>query len=79
MPDSNHEPESHIGWLRAILTAAAIVVVGIAVCVYGANAMLTKVKSLDRHQQVALATTIFFVGLFAIAWVLRILQRSKII
>lgn len=79
MADANAEPEPHIGWLRAILTATAIVVVGVAVCVYGANAALTKLHSLDRHQQVALATAIFFVGLFAIAWTLRFLQRRKII
>ena len=79
MADADHEPEPHIGWLRAILTAAAIVVVGVVVCIYGANAALTKLHSIDRPQQVALATTIFFVGLFAIAWLLRILQRRKIL
>ena len=79
MVGANVEPEPHIGWLRAILTAAAIVVVGVAVCIYGANAALTKLHSISRHGQVAVATTIFFVGLFVIAWALRILQRRKII
>jgi len=79
MVDANTEPEPHIGWFRAILTATAIVVVGVAVCIYGANAALTKLHSISRHAQVAIATTIFFVGLFAIAAALRILQRRKII
>jgi hypothetical protein len=64
-----------IGWLRAILTAAVVVVVGIVVCVIVPNWMLTKVHSIHRAQRVAIATTIFFVGLFAIAWLLRKLQR----
>ncbi|MGZ4736750.1 MAG: hypothetical protein ACXVJW_03795 [Acidimicrobiia bacterium] len=68
-----------IGWLRAILTVAVITVVGIAVLVYGTNAVLTKWHGRTRGSLVALATTIFFVGLLALAWALRRLQRRKII
>jgi hypothetical protein len=68
-----------IGWWRAILTAAIIVVVGIGVCVYGTNALLTRVHSLNRGNRVAIATTFFFVTLFVLAWVLRRLQRRHII
>ena len=67
-----------IGWLRAILTAVAITVVGIGVTVYGANAVLTKMGG-DRSSRVRVATILFFVALFAIAWALRWLQRRKLI
>ena len=68
----------HIGWLRAILTAVAITVVGIGVTVYGTNAVLTKMGG-DRSSRVRIATILFFVALFAIAWTLRWLQRRKLI
>ena len=68
-----------IGWFRAILTAAVIAVVGIAVLVYGTNAVLTKVHGLNRSSLVGIATTMFFVVLIALAWALRQLQRRKMI
>jgi len=73
-----HEPApSEICWLRAILTAAIIVAVGIAVLLYGTNAVLTKVHSIHRPQRVAIATLLFFVALFALAAALRWLQRRR--
>ena len=71
--------DSPIGWFRAILTAAVIVVVGIAVLVYGTNAVLTKVHGETRSSLVGIATTMFFVVLLALAWALRQLQRRKMI
>jgi hypothetical protein len=68
-------PAHEIGWLRAILWCAGIVVVGIGVLVYGTNAALTKLTSLDRSQRVAVATTLFFVAFLALAFALRRLQR----
>jgi len=68
-----------IGWLRAILTVVAITVVAIAVLVYGTNAVLTKVHGKTRGSLVAVATTMFFVGLLALAWGLRKLQGRKVI
>ncbi len=47
--------------------------------VYGTNAVLTKVHGKTRGSLVAVATTIFFVVLLALAWVLRQLQRRKMI
>jgi hypothetical protein len=79
MVDEMAEPPSHIGWIRAILTAAAIAVVGTAILVYGTNAVLTKVHGLNRHTRVGLATALFFIALFAIAWVLRWFQRRHAI
>ena len=68
-----------IGWLRAILTVAVITFVGIEVLVYGTNAVLTKVHGKTHGSLVAVATTMFFVVLLAMAWALRQLQRRKLI
>ena len=68
-----------IGWLRAILTALAIVVVGILLLVYVPNWMLTKIHGKTRSSLVALATITFFVLFVALAWTLRWLQRRKVI
>ena len=78
MTDDTELPPA-IGWLRAILTSAVIVVVGIGVLVYGTNAVLTKIHGKTRGSLVAVATTMFFVVLIALAWGLRRLQRRKII
>ncbi|MGZ4690777.1 MAG: hypothetical protein ACXVKA_14740 [Acidimicrobiia bacterium] len=72
------EPPPAIGWLRAVLIVAAITLVGIGILVYGTNAVLT-MHGKTRSSLVAVATTIFFVGLLALAWVLRVLQRRKTI
>jgi Kef-type K+ transport system membrane component KefB len=77
MTDSDTTPP--IGWLRAAITTAIIAVVAIALLVYVPNAVLTKWSGRTRSSLVALATTLFFVFLFASALVLRRLQRRKII
>ncbi len=76
--DDDKELPHTIGWLRAILTAAVIVVVGIAVLVYGANAVLTT-HGKTRSSLVGIVTPLFFVVLLAMAWALRQLQRRKMI
>jgi hypothetical protein len=78
MHDDTELP-SKIGWFRAILTAVVIVVVGIAILVYGSNAVLTKVHGKTRSSLVGIVTPLFFVVLFALAWALRQLQRRKMI
>jgi hypothetical protein len=77
MTQQSDDTAARIGWTRAILTAAVIVVVGIVVCVYGTNAILTRFHSLNRGNRVGIATALFFVALFALAWTLRFLQRRK--
>ena len=77
MDQGNDLPHS-ISWLRAILTAAAIVVVGIAVLVYGSNAVLT-MHGKTRSSLVGIVTPLFLVVLIALAWALRQLQRRKMI
>ena len=68
-----------IGWPRAILTAAIVVAVGIALCVYAPNFVLTRMHSSSRGFRVAIATTTFFVVLAVLAFVLRRLQQRKLI
>jgi hypothetical protein len=77
MTDEPDTP-SPIGWLRAAVTTAIISLVAIAVLVYGANAVLTKIHGKTRGSLVAVATIVFFGFLFLFAWALRQLQRRKI-
>jgi hypothetical protein len=76
--DDDNEPPHTIGWPRAILTAVAVVVVAIALLVYGSNAILT-LHGKTRSSLVGIVTPLFFVVLIAMAWGLRQLQRRKII
>jgi hypothetical protein len=68
-----------ISWPRALLTATVIVVVAIVALVYVPNWILTRIHGKTRGSLVAVATTTFFVLLFALAWTLRRLQRRKLI
>jgi hypothetical protein len=77
--DLPQEPPHPIGWFRALVSALIITIVGIAVLVYGTNAILTKIHGKTRGSLVGVATTVFFVLLIAMAWGLRQLQRRKII
>jgi len=76
--DKAHSPHT-IGWLRAILTALAVTVIGFCLLVYGSNAILTKIHGKTRGSLVAVVATFFFIVLIAMAWGLRQLQRRKII
>jgi hypothetical protein len=78
MKERNEAP-AEIGWFRALLSAAIIGLVGIVSLVYGPNWVLTKISGKTRSSLVAVATTLFFVLLFVLAWVLRRLQSKKII
>lgn len=69
----------HIGWPRAILTAAIFVVVGFVLCVYATNEVLTRVHSLNRGNRVAIATAMFFAALGGLAIALRYLQRRRLL
>ncbi len=79
MPDEPTARTREIGWLQAIAWCAGITIAGIGVLVYGTNAVLTKLTGLDRSQRVAVATTMFFVVLAALAFALRRLQHRGVI
>ena len=78
MSDDSQAPP-RIGWLRAIVTAVVIAVVGLVALVYVPNWALIKIHGKTRSSLVALATTVFFVLLLALAWGLRRLQQRKVI
>jgi hypothetical protein len=72
-----HPPE--IGWLRAIATGVAVLVVGIGAAVIGANRILTKALAVTRGGRVALASALFLVVTIGLAVVLRKLQARGLI
>jgi divalent metal cation (Fe/Co/Zn/Cd) transporter len=72
-------PPAEIGWLRALATGIAILVVGFGGAVYGANRILTKALGLRRTPREWLAVGLFFLVVIALAWVLRRLQDRKLI
>ena len=78
MPDEA-EHGNPIGWARAIVISVLVVVVGIAVLVYGANTLLTHVHRITRSGLVAIVTPSFFLFVLLMAAVLRRLQRRKVI
>ena len=79
MVDDTADAPASIGWFRAILTAVAITVVGVAGLVYGTNAILTRVHGRDRGTLVGIATATFFLLLLMLAWALRRLQQRHVI
>jgi hypothetical protein len=72
-------PAAEIGWLRAIVSALGILVVGIGGAVFGADRILTKALGLRRTPREWLATGLFFLVVIFLAWLLRRLQDRKLI
>jgi energy-converting hydrogenase Eha subunit F len=72
-------PEHEIGWLRAIATGVAVLVVGIGTTVLGANRILTKALGVTRGGREALASGLFLVVVVVLAWALRRLQARGLI
>ncbi len=70
---------AEIGWLRAIGSGLAILVVGFGGAVFGADRILTKALGLRRTPREYLATALFFLVVIVLAWVLRRLQDRKLI
>jgi hypothetical protein len=70
---------AEIGWWRAILSGLAVLVVGFAAAVLGANRILTKALGLRRAPREWFATGLFFLVIIVMAWVLRRLQARKLI
>jgi hypothetical protein len=70
---------SSIGWWRAALSAAAILVVGLALLVYVPNWLLENLTGMGRHSRVTIVTTGFFAVLLALAWALRRLQAHGVV
>ena len=79
MSDSPEQRREAIGWPRAILTGLALLVVGIAVAVYGAQLAIENLTGLSRDQRVWVATAIVTASVVLMAWVLRRLQARGVI
>jgi len=77
--DTGQESESTIGWGRAVLTSAVIVVLGAVCFIYGPNWALTHLSGLSRNGRVAVATIGFAVLFVLFAWGLRRLQARRVI
>jgi hypothetical protein len=73
------DPPAEIGWLRAIASGLAILIVGVGGAVYGADRILTKALGLRRTPREYLAVALFFLVLIVLAWALRRLQERKLI
>jgi hypothetical protein len=70
---------AEIGWLRAIASGLAIILVGVGAAVYGADRILTKALGLRRTPREWLAVGLFFLVVVVMAWALRRLQARKLI
>ncbi|MEX1006407.1 MAG: hypothetical protein WD271_01010 [Acidimicrobiia bacterium] len=68
-----------IGWGRALVSAAVILVAGAVLLVFVPNWLLTHLTGLSRNGRVAVVTTSFVVVFVAFAWVLRRLQARRVI
>ncbi|MGZ4717356.1 MAG: hypothetical protein ACXWCB_11760, partial [Acidimicrobiales bacterium] len=78
-PRSPDERRRAIGWLRAIGSGLAILVVGVGVGVYGAQFAVEKLTGLDRDQRVWVATAITTLSVIVMAWALRRMQARGVI
>jgi hypothetical protein len=74
----SHRDESEIGWLRAIASGLAILLVGFG-AIISSNRILTKALGLRRTPREWLATGLFFLIVLGLAWGLRRLQDRKLI
>jgi hypothetical protein len=79
--DELEVPQAAIGWLRAIGSGLAVLVVGFAVTIGLTNWLLTdgSLSSLSRDNRVWLAAALFLVAVAAMAWGLRRLQARGLI
>ena len=78
-PDDDPGAGGEIGWVRAILSGLAVLVVGFGAGLGGANAILTKALGLTRDGRQWLATALFLAVVIALAWALRWLQGRGLI
>lgn len=68
-----------IGWLRAIGSGLAILVVGFFATVYAADALVTNLSGVGRSTRQYVASAVFLAALLVLAWLLRRLQARRLI
>jgi hypothetical protein len=76
---ANEDGGAGIGWPRALLSGVGIVVIGLAVAVWGSNYVLTDVTGVDRNVREYIASAVFLGAVIVLAFVLRRLQRRGLI
>jgi len=79
VPPTPEERRDAIGWARAILTGLGLLIGGIAVGVYGAQAAVEQLTGFSRDQRVWAATAIMTLSMIVMAWLLRRLQSLGLI
>ena len=67
-------PVARVGWGRAIMIGAGVLIVGFGGAVGGANAIMTRLTGVSRNVRQWLATALFLLVVVGLAWVLRRLQ-----
>ena len=72
-------PAASIGWIRAVVTGAIVLVVGLAASVGVANVILTRATGLSRSDREYVASVVFVAVVFLLAWALRRLQAHGLI
>ena len=68
-----------IGWVRAIGTGLAIVVIGFAGAVFLPNLIVVQLGGVSSFIRSLLATALTVVVVIAMAWTLRRLQQRRIV
>ena len=79
MTEQRGSAGTDIGWTRAAVTTAALVVVVVLTLVLVPNAILTRLTSLGRSGRVAVATAWFTFALLGLAVALRRLQARHVV
>ncbi len=69
---------SRIGWGRAVVSGLVLVLLGFLVCAYVPDFIL-KHANMGRSERADLAAAVTLVGVVAMAWLLRRLQRRGVI
>jgi hypothetical protein len=72
-------PQARIGWLRAIGSGLAILIVGLGLTLFGTDRLLTSLTGMERDTRVLVATGVFILIVVVAAWLLRRLQARGLI
>lgn len=68
-----------MGWGRAIASGLAVLVLGVAAAVGGANTVMTRATGLSRDARQWVATVLFFAIVVGMGWGLRRLQARGLV
>ena len=72
-------PQARIGWLRAIGSGLAILIVGLGATLYGSDKLVTSLTGMSRDDRALVVSAVFLVIVAVMAWALRRLQARGLI